>query len=101
MATILFSSWMVRHPVGGVLSNNLQFLTGFRRLGHDVYLLEKAGYDESCFDPERRVMSDDCSCGIRRVARLLEQHRLGDNWCYLSADGTYYGMSRPEVDSIV
>jgi hypothetical protein len=101
VATILFCSWMVRHPVGGVLSNNLQFLTGFRRLGHDVYLLEKAGYDDSCFDPERRLMSDDCSCGIRRVGRLLEQHGLGDNWCYVSAAGTYYGMSSTEVDSIV
>ena len=101
MATILFCSWMVRHPVGGVLSNNLQFLTGFRRLGHDVYLLEKAGYDDSCFDPERRVMSDDCSCGIRRVARLLERHGLGDKWCYVSADDHYHGLSRPEVESVI
>jgi hypothetical protein len=101
MATILFCSWMVRHPVGGVLSNNLQFLTGFRRLGHDVYLLEKAGYEASCFDPERRVSSDDCSCGIRRVGRLLDRHGLEDKWCYVSADGTYHGMSRSAVESVI
>jgi hypothetical protein len=101
MATILFCSWMVRHPVGGVLSNNLQFLTGFRRLGHDVYLLEKAGYVASCFDPERRVVSDDCSCGIRRVGQLLEQHGLRGKWCYVSADGTYHGMTPSDVDAAV
>jgi hypothetical protein len=101
MATILFCSWMVRHPVGGVLSNNLQFLTGFRRLGHDVYLLEKAGYDDSCFDPERRVNSDDCSCGIRRVGGLLARHGLRGKWCYVSADGAYHGMSRSEVESAI
>jgi hypothetical protein len=100
MAMILFCSWMVRHPVGGVLSNNLQFLTGFRRLGHDVYLLEKAGYDDSCFDPERRMQSDDCSCGIRRVGRLLDRHGLRGKWCYVSADGTYHGMSRAQVESV-
>src|SRR5688572_15051682 len=63
VATILLSSFVIRHPVGGVLANNLQWLTGFRRLGHDVYLLEKAGYEDSCFDPERRISSDDPSCG--------------------------------------
>jgi hypothetical protein len=101
VATILLCSWMVRHPVGGVLSNNLQFLTGFRRLGHDVYLLEKAGYEESCFDPERRMNSDDCSCGIRRVGRLLDQHDLRGKWCYVSADGVYHGMSQSEVESAI
>jgi hypothetical protein len=97
MATILLTSFVVRHPVGGVLSNNLQFLTGFRRLGHDVVLLEKAGYDDSCFDPERRISSDDCGCGIRRVDELLERHGLRGRWCYVAADGTYHGMARTEV----
>jgi hypothetical protein len=101
MATILFCSFMVRHPVGGVLSNNLQFLTGFRRLGHDVYLLEKAGYEESCFDPEQRVSSDDCSCGIRRVGQLLDQHDLRGKWCYVASDGSYSGLGQSEVESVI
>jgi hypothetical protein len=101
MATILLTSFVVRHPVGGVLSNNLQFLTGFRRLGHDVVLLEKAGYEDSCFDPERRVSSDDCGCGIRRIDELLELHGLRGSWCYVAADGTYHGMTRAEVESVI
>ena len=100
MATILLSSFVIRYPVGGVLSNNLQFLTGFKRLGHDVYLLEKAGYDESCFDPERRVSGDDCTCGCRRIAALLDRHGLAGRWCYVAADGTYHGLDRSEVEAI-
>jgi hypothetical protein len=100
MATIILSSYVIRYPVGGVLSNNLQFLTGFRRLGHEVYLVEKAGYDESCFDPERRVSSDDCGAGVRLIAELLDAHGLGGRWCYVAADGGYHGMTREEVDDV-
>lgn len=101
MATIVLCSFVTRYPVGGVLSNNLQFLTGLRRLGHDVYLVEKAGYAESCFDPERRVSSDDCAEGVRRIAGLLARHGLARNWCYVAADGTYHGMVRAEVERVL
>ena len=101
MATILLCSFVIRYPVGGVLSNNLQFLTGFKRLGHDVYLLEKAGYDDSCFDPERRISSDDCSCGIRLANRLLDDHGLGGHLCYVAADGSYHGMNRSETEAVI
>ena len=83
MATIILSSFVIRHPVGGVLSNNLQFLTGFQRLGHDVYLVEKAGYEGSCFDPERRASGDDSACGLRRIDELLSRHGLAGRWCYV------------------
>jgi hypothetical protein len=101
VATILLSSYVIRHPVGGVLSNNLQFLTGFRRLGHDVYLLEKAGYESSCFDPERRVSGDDCSAGARRIGELLDRHDLHGRWCFVSSDGAYHGMSRRQVEAVI
>jgi hypothetical protein len=100
MATIVLCSYVIRYPLGGVLSSNLQFLSGFRRLGHEVYLVEKAGYPSSCFDPERYTIGDDCSCGMRIVDALLRQHRLDDAWCYVSADGRYHGMDRATVESI-
>jgi hypothetical protein len=100
VATIVLSSYVVRYPVGGVLSSNLQFLTGFRRLGHEVYLVEKAGYEDSCFDPERRVSSDDCGAGVRLVDELLAGHGLAGRWCYVDATGTYHGLSRPVVEAV-
>ncbi len=90
---------MVRHPVGGVLSDNLQLLTGCARPGHDVHLPEKAGHEDSCFDPERRTSSDDCTCGFRRVGRLLEAHAWPVTGA-TSADGSYHGMSRRHVEEL-
>jgi hypothetical protein len=101
MATIVLSSYVIRYPVGGVLSSNLQFLTGLARLGHDAYLVEKAGYEESCFDPERRITSDDCSAGVRRIQDLLDRHGLGGRWCYVAADGRYHGLDRAAVEAVL
>ena len=97
MARIVLASWMVRYPLGGNLSWALQWLVGFQRLGHDVYFVERSGYADSCFDPVRNTMSDDCSHGLAVVSRLLERHGLGERWCYLDADGTYHGMQKEQV----
>ncbi|MCZ7525869.1 MAG: glycosyltransferase [Acidimicrobiia bacterium] len=100
MATIVLCSYVIRYPLGGVLSSNLQFLTGFARLGHDVFLVEKAGYPDSCFDPDSYVSGDDCRCGMRAVDALLRRHGLGGRWCYVSADGAYHGMERSQVEEV-
>jgi hypothetical protein len=98
MAQIIVGSYMVRYPMGGMMSWVLQYLIGFRQLGHDVYFVEKSGYPDSCFDPTRRTMSDDCSYGVGVVGSLLERFGLKDRWCYVDAAGVYYGMARPEIE---
>jgi hypothetical protein len=100
VATVVMCSYVIRYPLGGVLSLNLQLLTGFTRLGHDVYLVEKAGYPASCFDPDRYTSDDDCSCGMRAVDGLLRRHGLAGRWCYVSADGIYHGMDRRSVEAV-
>src|SRR5687768_11470496 len=94
---VLVGSWMVRYPPGGHLSWPLQWLLGFRRLGHDVYLVEKSGYPDSCFDPSRGVMSDDCSYGTAVVDALLRRFDLADRWCYVDGTGEYHGLPRARV----
>ncbi len=59
MARIVVGSYMVRYPLGGMMSWVLQYLGGFQQLGHEVYFVEKAGYAGACFDPRRNLMSDD------------------------------------------
>ena len=61
MALILLGSYMVRYPLGGMMSWVLQYLTGFHRLGHDVYLVEKSGYPNACYNPMLDILTDDCS----------------------------------------
>ncbi len=58
---ILVSGMVAGDPhQGGATWAVLQYVLGFRRLGHDVVLVEKAGYEDSCFDPVERVTGDDC-----------------------------------------
>jgi hypothetical protein len=101
MARIVLCSYVIRYPLGGVLSSNLQYLTGFARLGHDVWLVEKAGYPCSCFDPVRYENSEDCSYGMAVVDDLLRRHGLADRWCYVSSDDRYHGLTRDAVEEIV
>jgi hypothetical protein len=91
---------MVRYPLGGNLSWTLQWLVGFHRLGHDVYLVEKSGYSDSCFDPLHGTMSDDCSYGTASVDRLLTRFDLTGRWCYVDASGRYWGLSRRKLEEL-
>ena len=98
MARVIVGSYMVRYPLGGMMSYVLQYLVGFQRLGHDVYFAEKAGYANSCYDPVRNVMSDDCSYGVAAVEKLLARFGLEDRWCFVDAKGRYHGLSRSGID---
>ena len=101
MARIVVGSYMVRYPLGGMMSWVLQYLVGFRRLGHEVYFVEKAGYSNACYDPVRDVMSDDCTYGIGAVNGLLGRFGLGERWCFVDAAGRYYGLSRRRIEEIL
>ena len=55
MARIVLGSYMVRYPLGGMMSWVLQYLVGFQKLGHDVYFVEQSGYAGLLLRPiERR-----------------------------------------------
>jgi hypothetical protein len=97
MARILVGSWAVRYPLGGNLSWTLQWLVGFHRLGHDVYLVEKSGYPDSCFDPTRGTVGDDCAYGTRVVGELLARFGLAGRWCYVDARERHHGLARGPV----
>ena len=67
MARIAVNTYMVRYPLGGNLSWALQWIVGLQRLGHDVYVVEKSGYRDACFDLGRNIMTDDCRYGVSIV----------------------------------
>ncbi len=99
MARIVFGSYFVRYPQGGMMSHVLQYLVGLQRLGHEVYFVEKAD-PGTCFDPVANVMSDDCSRGIAAAALLLSRFGLGDRWCFVDVSGTYHGIDRVGIERI-
>jgi hypothetical protein len=101
MARIVLGSYMVRYPLGGMMSWVLQWIVGFQRLGHEIYFVEKAGYPDACYDPSLDVMGDDCSYGTRVVNDLLSRFSLGDRWCFVDYAGTYHGMPREAIESVL
>jgi len=100
VATIVLTSYMVRHPLGGVLASNLQFIWGFTRLGHEVYVFEPAGYPKSCFDPIRYVSGDDCSYGVEAVRRELRSVAETERLCFVDSEGSYHGLDRRAVQDV-
>ena len=100
MATIILGSYMVRYPLGGNLSWALQYLVGFKELGHDVYFVEKYVHADSCYDPVARQLSNDCSYGVRIVKEIMEKYGLADNWCFVEYGENYHGRSKKEIEEI-
>ena len=91
---------MVRYPLGGMISWVVQYITGFLKLGHEVYFVEKYGYPNSCFNPITHTMSDDCHHGLKVVSNLLRRFGLGDNWCFVARDGRYHGLSKNQIETV-
>src|ERR1051325_10748686 len=94
---ILCSVCFVRLPLGGHSWHHLQYLVGLKRLGHDVTFFENYEWPDSCYDPVRGIMTDDPSYGIACLKELLQAYGLDEQWCYLAADGTAYGMPRERL----
>jgi hypothetical protein len=101
MARIVVGAYMVRYPLGGMLSMSVQIAAGLHRLGHDVRVVEKSGWANACFDPSRGAMTDDCAYGVRVVAQLLERFGLGDKWCFVDRQGRLHGLGAgPLADAL-
>lgn len=100
MATIIIGSYMVRYPLGGNLSWALQYLVGFKELGHDIYFVEKYAYPNSCYDPVKQVQSDDCTYGVKVVSDLLACHGLQNKWCFVESGDIYHGLSKKEINEV-
>jgi hypothetical protein len=97
MARIVVNSYMVRYPLGGMMSWVLQYLVGFHRMGHEVYFVEKSGYPSDCYDAERDIMTDDCKYGVGVVDELLARFGLDERWCFVDAGGEHHGLSERQL----
>lgn len=97
---IIIGSYMFRYPLGGMMSWVLQYLTGFKKLGCNVYFVEKFGYPNSCYNPQKEIMSNDCSYGVKLVSELLKINGLGDNWCFMDFNNVYHGLSKTKINSM-
>src|SRR5205085_7339562 len=77
-------------PFAGVAWQVLQYLEGFRRLGHDVFYLEDT--QRWPYDPAAETVCDDAGPAIGYVGRLMGRYRFP--WAYRDvASGHLRGCS--------
>jgi hypothetical protein len=100
MARIILAGYMFRYPLGGMLSNTLQYLVGLNKLGHDVFFVEKSVYEDTCFNPDLKIMTNKCSYGIKHVSALLSRFNMNNKWCFCDYKGNHYGLSKKNVEEL-
>jgi hypothetical protein len=92
---IIVTGLVGQYAFGGVAWDYLQFVEGFRQLGHDVFYLEDT--EMWPYDPIKNTVSADCSYNIRYLSDVMNKFGLGDRWIYRNAaDATYHGVSEAE-----
>lgn len=94
---IVVSGLAVTYPFGGVFWDYFQYVTGLRRLGHDVLYVEDTG--RWVYDPAVETFVPDAA---RNVARLGEAIRAVapeaiDRWFVRDARNREYGRAWPDV----
>src|SRR5690349_19920294 len=101
MARIVVSGYAIRYPIAGLMLSSLQFTIGLARLGHDVWFVEEAGWDGSCFDPLRGGMGNDPAHGIGELGSLLEEAEVdATRWAFRDLAGCVHAPSDVQLDEL-
>jgi hypothetical protein len=88
---ILVSGLIGQYAFGGVTWDYVQYMLGFRALGHDVWYLEDSA--NWAYDPVKQEPSADCSHNVSYLHRIMQEFDMGDRWIYRNEpDGNYYGI---------
>jgi hypothetical protein len=96
---IIVTGLVGQYAFGGVAWDYLQFVEGFRQLGHDVFYLEDT--EMWPYDPIQNTISDDCSYNVNYLSGVMKKLGLADRWIYRSApDASYHGHTEAEAKEI-
>ena len=72
---IIVFGHIVRGPLGGLAWHHLQYVMGFKRLGHNVFFVEDSGDYPSCYDPSTDTRGIDPTYGLDFAERVF--HKVG------------------------
>jgi len=87
---IIITGLVGQYPFGGVIWDYLQYLLGFRSLGHQVLYLEDSGAWP--YDPVEGTITDDCSFALQSLHKIFTDFDLAESWVYRNgADGKFHG----------
>lgn len=91
---------MGRCPFGGQTWVYLNWLSGLKRLGHEVYYAE----DDTVwpYDPEINAVTDDCSYAVDHIAHCMERIGLPGQWAFRMAGDkdACWGMTDGQLNEL-
>ncbi len=95
---IVVLGYIVRGPLGGLCWHYLQYMIGFRQLGHEVLFLEDSDDYPGCYDPSINETGTDPSYGIEFIRNLFNKYDLQNNWAYYDQHcDQWFGLSKTRV----
>jgi hypothetical protein len=102
LARIVVAGYVVRYPLGGMVWAHLHYVVGLDRLRHEVWFLEDAGgWDDPCYDPDRRDMTADPTAGLAVLDAVMTEFGLGERWAYRDGAGTWRGPAGAIADELM
>jgi len=84
--TIIVAGTIGRSGLGGQAWAVLQYLLGFRALGHEVYYLEDCGISSWAYDWDKSEWTDSPEPPAAYVRDCLEPFGFGKQWVYRTND---------------
>jgi hypothetical protein len=94
---IVVTGLIATYPLGGVAWDYLAYVSGFRRLGHEVFYLEDTG--QWLYDPHANTFTDDASFNVAHLLETLGRAGadMREHWALRAPDGTYHGATLEQV----
>jgi hypothetical protein len=97
--TIILAGAIGRSGLGGQAWAYLQYLIGFRALGHDVYYLEDCGETSWIWNWDTGEWTEDPMFPAAYVRDCLEPFGFKDKWVYRTTSQSF-GMSLDQVKAV-
>lgn len=89
---IIVTGLVGQYAFGGVAWDYLQYVEGFRSLGHDVWYLEDT--ETWPYDPINNTVSASCEYNVGYLRGVMDKLGLGDRWIYRNCpDASYHGVT--------
>src|SRR5476649_631975 len=97
---IVVTGLLGQFAFGGVTWDYLQYLLGFRDLGHDVWYLEDSGAWP--YDPVKQTYSEDSTHNTNYLGDIMTEFGFGDRWIYRNgATGTFHGAGERAARDLI
>ena len=97
---IVVTGLLGQYAFGGVTWDYIQYLLGFRSLGHEVWYLEDSG--SWPYDPIKETIGTDSTYNVKYLSETMGAFGFGDRWIYRNgATGQFYGAGEAAARDLI